>query len=496
MIFKSLKNNQKGSMLVVVFVATGLFLMITMGAIGLGILQQKLNIRKVARAQALHIAEAGVNYYRWVLYHDDDDYCNSEACVGAPDHGPYGPYEYKDSAGKNISGFYELYITPPEENGSTIVRIKSVGWVDAYPNIKRSIEVQCGIPSWSSYSTLANNDMRFGEGTEVWGPIHSNQGIRFDGLSHNLISSLLDDYNDPDHGGGNEFAVHTHISPTDPAPDGNSPHENVPERLDVFEGGRAFPAPVVSFDLLNNYANEMHAMATSSGIVFDPRDAGTADPESYAPFWGCINSSCDEGFHIILNTDDTFDIRSVSSVRSSCYGYPSNSINSESSATNLPIPANGVIFVKNNIWVSGQIDNSRVTIIAFEDPFVGGNSDIYITNDILYSNYDGTDAIGLIAQGDISVGRYSEDNLQVDAAMIAKDGRIGREYYYPSCSNSIRDTITVNGSLATNQRYGFAWTDGTGYQIRNLNYDNNLTFAPPPHFPTTGEYTFISWKEE
>ena len=27
-------------------------------------------------------------------------------------------------------------------------------------------------------------------------------------------------------------------------------------------------------------------------------------------------------------------------------------------------------------------------------------------------------------------------------------------------------------------------------------YDNNLMFAPPPHYPTTDEYTFISWKEK
>jgi len=496
MINNHILKNEKGSMLVVVFVATGIFIIITMGIIGLGILQQKLNVRKVARAQALHIAEAGVNYYRWVLYHNDKDYCNSEACISGPDYGPYGPYEYEDSAGKNTTGYYELYITPPQENGSTIVNIKSVGWVDAYPNIKRSIEVQCGIPSWSSFSTLANDNMRFGEGTEVWGPIHSNLGIRFDGLAHNLITSLLPDYDDPDHSGGNEFGVHTHISPTDPAPDGNNPHENVPERTDVFMAGRAFPAPVISFDLLNNYANEIYALATTSGIVFDPRNSGTADPYSYSSFWGCINSNCDEGFHINLKTDNTFDISGVTSVRSSCSGSPSNSIYSEGSATNLPIPDNGIIFVKNNVWVDGQVNNSRATIIAFEDPFVGGNSDIYLTNDVLYTNYDGTDAIGLIAQRNISVGQYSEDNLRIDAALIAKSGRIGREYYGWGCTSYTRDTIIVYGSLATNGRYGFAYTDGTGYQIRNLIYDNNLTFAPPPHFPTTGEYTFISWKEE
>ena len=122
--------------------------------------------------------------------------------------------------------------------------------------------------------------------------------------------------------------------------------------------------------------------------------------------------------------------------------------------------------------------------------------------DLKYTNYDGTDVLGLIAQKDISIGMYSADTIRIDAGMIAKTGRIGRNYY--TCSNSngcsttycVRNTITVYGSLATKNRYGFAYTDGTGYVFRNLIYDNFLTFAPPPHFPSTGEYTFISWKEK
>ncbi len=484
---QKIKQNKSGSMLVVVLVMSGLFAMMLFGSIGLGVLQQKLNIRKVARAQALHIAEAGVNYYRWVLYHDSDEYCNKEPCKPGPDYGPYGPYSYTDSAGENIIGYYELYITPPPENGSTIVNIKSVGWVAGFPKIKRSIEVKCGISSWSTYSTLANNNMRFGEGTEVWGPIHSNGGIRFDGLAHNVITSLLNTYDDPDHSGPNEFGVHTHVPPVDPLPDGNTPPGNVPVRTDVFAGGRSFPAPVISFDLLDNYINDVYGLATSSGVVIDPSSAAWSN---------CITSWCDEGFHLTIKTDNSIDVRGVSAVYGTCSGSASNSISSETAViSNIPFPANGIFFVKHNIWVDGQINNGRVTILAFAEPFVGGTADILINDNLLYTNYDGTDAIGLIAQNNVSIGQYSQDILRIDAALIAKTGRIGRNYYGSWCSGSIRNTITVYGSLATNQRYGFAWTDGTGYQIRNLIYDNNLTFAPPPHFPTTGEYTFISWKE-
>jgi len=506
-------NNEAGVILVIALVAMGLFSLMLFGALSLSLLQLKLNAAKIANAQALHVADAGVNYYRWVLYHDNNDYCNGEACQPGPDYGPYGPYEYKNQSG-NITGYYELYITPPAANGSTIVNVRSIGWVADHPTIKREIEVRLGIPAWSTYSTLSNSNIRFGEGTEVWGPIHSNGGIRFDGVAHNTVSSALLNYIDPEPGSNpNEFGVHTHANVGNgtyditEVSDGSNP-PNPPDKSHVFMGGRNFPAPVVSFDLLNTNINETYAMATSAGLVFDPEPAGTADPYSVAVYRGCGNngSTCDEGFHVTLKTDNTFDIRGVTQTTADCNGgTPTLSIqNEEVTVRNYPIPANGIIFVKNRLWIDGQINGSKVSIFAFEDPITGNITDIIINNDLLYTNYDGTDSIGLTAQRDIGPGLNSEDGLRIDAALIAKEGRVGRNYYPASCSATYhkRDTITVYGSIASRKRYGFSYSCGasdqwcSGYNIRNLVYDNNLTFAPPPHFPSTGEYSFISWKEK
>jgi hypothetical protein len=50
--------------------------------------------------------------------------------------------------------------------------------------------------------------------------------------------------------------------------------------------------------------------------------------------------------------------------------------------------------------------------------------------------------------------------------------------------------------IATNQRYGWAWTDGTGYQNRVITYDGNLLYGPPPNFPiTASQYDIIKWDE-
>lgn len=479
----------KGTLLVLVMMITTIFIVVLLGAVSLALMQFKLGKSRVYANQALHVAEAGVSYYRWALYHESKEYCNREACIGGPDYGPYGPYEYTDPSG-TLKGFYNLYITPPELKGSTIVEIRSVGWIEGRENIKREIVVRCGIPSWSSFSVLANSHMRFGSGTEVWGHLHSNGGIRFDGIAHNLITSSLLDYDDPDHTGANEFGVHTHEISQDPLPDGNNPPENVPERSDVFMAGRSFPVTVVSFDLLDTYVLETLALAYASGTVLEASGA--------------------EGYHITLNTDDTLDIKIVEDTTPDCRykdggwkNSPTFGIVSESDfAIGTNSPPNGIVFVKDHVWVDGQVDGNRITILAFDEPLSGNTANININNDILYTYYDGTDAIGLIAQNDVNVGLFSEDDLKIDAALIAKEGRVGRWYYPESDSNdcslvySIRAVLTLNGALATRDRYGFAYTNGTGYATRNLIYDNYLTFAPPPHYPTTGEYTFISWREK
>ncbi len=491
-VFKKIAQKRSGSMLVLVIVANSLFLVMVLGAISVALLQQKLNIRKVARTQALHVAEAGVNYYRWVLYHDHEEYCNKKTCIGAPDYGPYGPYAYTDSAGENIIGYYELYITPPELYGSTIVNIKSIGWVAAYPQIKRFIEVQCGIPSWSNYSTLCDSFIRFGEGTEVWGPLHSNSGIRFDGVAHNIITSYLLEYNDPDHTGPDEYGVHTHVYTAgtydpDEVSDGSNP-PNPPDYTgdskNPFLAGRSFPtSQPISFNLLGNYATTTYVEAQSNGII--------------------LPNSGDEGYHIILTPvpgiqNDILTIKIVNSITAQCWSnsawQDTDKITNETNFISTTTPPNGIIFIEDNIWVDGQIDGDRLTILAFNNP----TTDIIINNDLIYTDYEGLDAIGLIAERNINIGLFSENDLRIDAALIAKEGRIGRNHFNSGCDETYydRDTITVYGALATKNRYGFAWTDGSGYDNRNIIFDSNLIFSPPPHYPTTGEYTFISWKEK
>ncbi len=590
-------------MLVSILVITALFVTLGMLAMQFIINQNTASNFRVDRERALAIAEAGVDYYRWHLAHVPDDYQDG---TGGP--GPY-VHDFRD-ANNNIVGQFSLEITPPP-SGSTVVTIKSTGQLTNKPNSARSITVKQGIPSFTKYAVVANADMRFGVGTEVFGPIHSNGGIRFDGIAHNLVTSLQYVYDDPDHTGGQEFGVHTHVN----APPGTGvndtyrpleaptvlpppPYETLPTRSDVFLVGRQTPVPQVDFNSITSDLSVMKTRANANGIHLLP--------------------SGGQGYHITFRQDGLVDMRIVNAqlrcqYRSGTqwrdYGYCSNNFNrtctqtsncnycslngNRSCSSNFdcssvgagtcvtsgfsclqsshsigsrvadqssftyqgvsslahPMPTNGLIFVEDDVWVDGVVsNNTRVTVIGAREPLASGNANIYVNKDLTYNRYcdnatrnacsqdsecsggascvnnsNSSAAIGLIAQNNILVGFFSEDDLRVDAALIAQNGRIGRPNYgasgssyqlYPigspdpyglaSCSSyRSQSTITTFGSLATNQRYGFAWTGSTfcggtqssGYCTRNLNFDSNLTYAPPPDFPTTGQYETLSWEE-
>ncbi|PIR88662.1 MAG: hypothetical protein COU09_01050 [Candidatus Harrisonbacteria bacterium CG10_big_fil_rev_8_21_14_0_10_44_23] len=427
------------------------------------------------RALAFAISESGIEYYRWHLAHSPTDYQD-----GTGAEGPY-THDYFDKDGDKI-GEFELDITPPEEGGNIVI-IRSTGRLEADPGVEKIIQATLAYPSLARFAVAANDDMRFGEGTQTYGQIHSNGGIRFDGIAYNLVSSAKEDYNDPDHSGGNEFGVHTHVYPIDPQP----PAE-IPVRLDVFTAGREVGVPALDFTGFTQDLSEIKALAISSDGFYQEE-----------------SSKRDYGYHVVLKTNGTFDLYVVDALVSPPRNCPASQTNwgtwsivQEHLVDNYDYPNNGIIFIEDDIWVDGQIDGEKLTITAGRFPDVPSKrKSITVNNDLLYTNYDGSDSLALIAQENFNVGLKSEDDLRIDGAIIAQNGRIGRFYNSSRCGDEyIRDTITLFGMLASNERYGFAYTDGTGYQNRIIIYDGNLLYSPPPKFPSTAEqYQVLSWEE-
>ena len=479
-----------GYLLIQVLVFGAVAVIIISGLVAFAAANIKLGRRIVLSEQAFQMAEAGLEYYRWHLAHDPSDYTDG---TGQP--GPYVKNFYdKDGI---LLGTFSLDIIPPPL-GSTLVTLQSTGISAQDTSVQRTIISKLAIPSFANFAAVANAVMRFGSGTEVFGPIHSNNGIRFDGIAHNLVTSLLSNYNDPIHSGANEFAVHTHVNPPPGTGLNNSfrpleapPTSPVMSRTDVFIAGRSFPAPEVEFDTIMNDLIQMKADAESGGLYFA--------------------SSTVSGYQITLKTDDTFDLFRVNNLRAVPSGCTSGTSGwgswTASSTTltllgNYPFPANGLIFLDDNVWVEGTIDGARLTIVAarIPDDDVNQRRSMTFNNNILYTNYDGTDVIALIGQNNVNAGLYSEDNLRIDAALVAQNGRVGRfSYGDTDCAPyNRRNTLTLYGTIVTALQYGFAYGDPVtnGYSFRNLIYDSFLLYNPPPFFPETEDFhEVIYWKE-
>ena len=540
--------------------AYGLVIMFAISIILVSLLQfvvsqMKFSLWTEEKEQSLQIAEAGIYYYRWYLAHATNNFSTAQLdnfwATGNPLGTNAGGYTAVFPTGDPI-GKYNIQVTPPQAN-STIFTVKATGWTDKNPNLKRVVQVRFRRPSWSEYAVATNaDDIRFGEGTVINGKIHSNGGIRFDGLAQNLVTSSLGSYPDPDHCEGtisagvcslkkDEFGVHTHrnIPPATGTNDTfrplEAPTNSVPTRSDVFAVGRQLAVAPIPF---GGYSADDIFLKTQA-------QTGVSGSGCAAAGTGCYFDNTGSGRQIVLKTDGTFDMCTANAYDTSAYsitnykgiitGATGSSagtngqtctttaccsststcdwINSSKhsqgkcvSMNNYTIPNGGIIFVENNAWVQGQINNKKITIVASNNsemnPTTNGKN-IFIGGDNLsYTNYDGRDIIGLVAQKDVSVIENSLTTLNIDGALLAQNGRVGRESY----AGIYKTSITLNGAMATNLRYGFAYAGTThscgggvtianGYCSRTLNFDNNLLYFPPPYFPTTGAYAIDLWTE-
>lgn len=474
-------THHRGYFLIQTLVFAGIAVLVISALISFANTNMKAGRLAIEREKAFQAAEGGIEYYRWHLAHARSDYTDGTGTSTPSVHN----FLDKDN---NLVATFTLTITPPPV-GSTLVTIKSVGVSMTDTTAKRTIIAKLAIPSFAKYAVVADDNMRFGAGTEIFGPVHSNKGIRLDGIAHNLVTSALSSYNDPDSDDCNaanvnhSYGVHTCTTPSDP-----SPPTAVPARNDVFMAGRTFPVPAVDFTGITANLAQMKTDAQANGRYFA--------------------SSGAQGYKIVLKTNDTFDIYKVTSLmaipRSSCTNSQNQtnwgtwSVNGTTLVGNFANPVNGIIFVEDNVWVEGKINTARITVAAARFPdSPATRKSITVNNNLLYTNYDGQDVISLVAQGDINAGLFSADTMRIDGALMAQNGRVGRYYYEPNCNpNNLRTSLTLYGMIGSALQYGFAYTDGSGYAARNIIYDTNLLYAPPPSFPlTSDQYQIISWQE-
>ena len=440
---KKISKNKKGSafLFVMIFGFIG-FMTITIGMISYTIFESKAAKSVYRRDIAFHIAEAGIDYYRWHLISFPDDYYDGQSSTST---GPY-VHNYYDKDG-NIVGTFSLEIDAPPQ-GTHVVVVRSTGWSIDNTTSKRTIQAYFGYESFSNSSFVVNSDMSFSSTSFVHGKTFANGCIKFDGTSDSWVDSAsqagqcgftFPNYNDGVYGSGGPKEFWRDGQPT-----------------------RSFSSVSADFTALKNMANQSDGM-----------NLGYSYP----------------GWHIVFQDDGTFKLYKIGFA-----DYSSHDISSETLQGTFSIPANGVIYAPTDVWVEGIVAG-RVTVVA--DSY---GSNIYIPGDLTYKDRYGDNILGLLADTDIVITFDVPDDMKVDGALLAKNGSIYRDYYYSYMGAPyIRNSLSMFGSQIENQPGGFKYvsygTITSGFINTIYTYDGNLRYKPPIGIPVIPEYKLISWQE-
>ena len=452
-------KKRQGQLSVGILFFSAIALILVSGFVFLATSFLQLSVRDINKTQAFAIAEAGIDYYRWHLAHAPQDFED-----GTGHAGPY-VHMYYDKDG-TVLGQFSLAITPPSA-GSTVVTVQSTGSVVADSSIQKIITVRFGIQSFAKYAWAEGASDVFGTGAEVFGPIYINGGLHFDGIAHNLVQSSFTHYTD---GGADQWGVYTTRGTDDP----HYPTP-LPSRPDVFMAGRNVGVPDLNFDKISQDLVDIETAASATGMYFA--------------------SSGAKGYDLVFATSGIFSVYTVNttSTQGSC-NYERWTVQTETLKATGTIPANGDLFFDDNLWVRGQVQGKRVTVGAAHFPDnISTRKNITVNSNLRYTNYDCSETVALIAQNNLNIGYSSDNNLRIDAALVAQNGSIGRDPFSAgSCgASSTRNSLTMYGTFVDKLIRGLST-----YNTRTYVYDSNLLYCPPPSFPiTTDQYTQISWDE-
>lgn len=451
-------------MLVLVF--AGVFIVIISALTGYIFAQNKLQFAKENREKALHIAEAGLNYYKWRLAHYPDDLED-----GTGESGPY-EHAYYDPEGDEI-GTFSLEIDGNQQCGSIrSIDITSTGSSKADPTLTRVVSAKYARPTIAEYALILNSNVWSAQ-QDILGRFHSNGGIRMDANNLSLVTSAVSSW--------------TCTSTFGCSPDST--------QAGIFGTGNndlwSFPKPQIDFAGITTDLVQMKTLAQSSGVYF--ADSGA------------------QGYRIALNSNGTFDIFRVDSVTggntmySSQWGWEPeyDTISSETYLQTYTPPADCMlVFVEDKLWLGGTVAG-KLTIASADlvDPNV--ETDVILRSSIDYTTLDGTDGVTVIAEEDILIPPDSPDFMTLRGIYIAQTGHFGRNYFATgngySSAQAFKNTLTMNGTIVSNGRTGTKWLCPnycSGYETRANSYDSTQGANPPPLTPyTSQDYKFVLWRE-
>lgn len=463
-------------LLVLVFGAV--FFAILVGLSGFVLAQNRTQEVVRAQSEASSIAEAGLEYYRWLLSHYPGDTQNHT--------GHNGPFviNYTNGEGQN-AGTYTLSVVGNEACGAVqSIDVTSKGVPADAPNESATLWARYAQPSVARYNMILNSSVWFGPGP-IFGPVHSNGGIRMDGDPNAPVTSSVTTWTcDPSYG--------------------CSGHQTEPG---VFGSGSnpsmwSYPTPQTDFGAIASDYASLKSIAQSMGLYF-PRISTSKQPYL--------------GYHLVFNGDGTVTVYQVTSVSKNLRSYPADgvygyskqdygAITAETLLGTYTVPTNcGLIFVEDNVWMEGSI-SGKVTVVAANVTNPGVYPNIQLTNNITYTSFDGTAGLTAIASHSVLINPVAPADLTLDGIFVAQSGAFGVNLY-PCSTYGNKSTLNMLGTVVSSMRPTTYWMYGnmgngcsggsSGYPNGTSAFDRQNSTNPPPFTPITStQWQFVDWKQE
>ncbi len=462
-------------MLVLAFM--GIFTLI-LGTISSYALMQARYGRAIAvREQALHIAEAGLEYYRWFL--------NKNPTIMVSGSGLTSPTSYtlEDPEGGNLGTATITAVADKQCGAVRWVDITSRGVTNINASFPRTLSARYMRPSVAEYSYVVNTNVWAGADRVIRGPYHSNGGVRMDGTHNAEVTSAVSTWS------------------CDSAYNCSPTQNNAPGVLGSGSNPSLWEYPVstVNFASIAVDFSDLKSKAQTQGGIY------------YGAASGSVNS---RGYHLIFNSNGTVTIYRVTNTT----GFPSYStqygdtteyskINSQTLLGTFNVPSScSLMFFEDRVWIEGTV-NGKVTVIAATPTTTSTSPDVYLNGNILYADSDGSDGLTVIAERNVLIPLVVPETMEIHGIFVAQSGHYGRDYFSTADLSSSYDsyvtlsTLNTIGTVVSNGRTGTSWNCGgsfcSGFQQRYDYYDQLVAFAPPPFTPTAStDYEFALWRED
>ncbi len=458
-------------------------LTLVMGTIASYVFQQSKYGRALfAREQALNIAEAGLEYYKWFLARTP-----LALQTGAGLVSPY-TYTVSDPEGGTL-GSAQVTATAALQCGRTQwIDIVSKGTASADVRFSRTLAARYMKPSVAEYSYIVGENVWAGADRNIKGPYHSNGGIIMDGTNNSDVTSSKSTW-------WCDSSFSSSRCPTGSWKPG------------VWGNGSGFalwryPVSDINFDAISvDLANLKGYVQSGGGLYFGPAS-------------GSVNN---RGYHLVFNTDGTVTVSQVTSTVS-VWGYSMqngwqteyNIMGNETPINTYTIPsACSTIFVEDRVWVEGTV-KGKVMVVAATPSDGGTSPDALLKDDVFYFSNDGSNGLTIVAERNILFPLNAPENMEIHGIFIAQSGRYGHNYYTSSGSKEVppqydsfvlKDQLTTIGTVVSRLRTGTSWSCGgvfcAGFQTRNDFYDRVLAFSPPPFTSSAAaDYGLQLWREQ